>query len=126
MSKLSDLLKESGVATLGRDAVNVIVSIPKEPKIANVDKLRAAARNYLCMYCGKAGETVAAHCNDVRAKGIGKKSPGYMLAYLCTECHDLVDGRKSGLSKAAKRAMWLEAYWLTVQVWFRDGLVKVT
>lgn len=100
--------------------------IRKETTVAKVDKLREAARNYSCVLCAKAKRyTIPAHCNDLRAKGIGKKAPGYMLAYVCSGCHDKIDGRKGKLSKAAKRAMWLEAYWLTVQIWFRDGLVEV-
>lgn len=101
----------------------------KAAAVVSVDKLRRAACKYDCVLCGKdKRHTVAAHCDDVRAKGIGKKTPGYMLAYVCGDpggCHDLIDGRAGGFTKARKRLMWLEAHWLTVWIWFRDGLVRV-
>lgn len=105
------------------------IAFPKEPVISRVDKLREVAREYQCVMCGRFGYTVAAHCNDVTVKGIGRKAPGYAIAYLCGQpggCHDQADGRSGGLVKDAKRALWNEAYRRTVAIWFRDGLVKVT
>ena len=104
------------------------LAIPKEPVIARVDKLREAAREYPCVLCGRVGYTVAAHCNDMTVKGIGRKAPGYAIAYLCGQpggCHDRVDGRAGGLAKDQKRGMWNEGYRKTVAIWFRDGLVRV-
>lgn len=101
---------------------------PKTPKVERIDSLRTAARRYPCVLCGKNKEfTVAAHCNAVQFKGMGKKAPAWMVAYVCGDpggCHDIIDGRAGKLSKEKKRGLWLEAYWLTVQLWFRDGLVR--
>lgn len=101
------------------------LAIPKEPVIPKVDKLRVAAGNYACVLCGSEGYTVPAHCNDVTVKGIGRKAPGYAIAYLCWHCHDKVDGRAGGLTKEEKRSMWNEAYRRTVAIWFRDNLINV-
>lgn len=114
----------NGVAIEGKQAKS---SLRKEPVIAKVDKLRTAAQNYPCVLCGRAKRfTVAAHCNDVTDKGIGKTSPDFMLAYLCNVsggCHDQVDGKVPGIKKAEKRALWNEGHRRTVAIWFRDQLV---
>lgn len=97
--------------------------------VMKVDKLRLAARHYECVLCKKnRAYTVAAHCNDVEWKGIGKKAPGYMLAYVCGDpggCHDRIDGRAGKLSKEDKRFLWDLAFKRTVEIWFRDRLVVV-
>jgi hypothetical protein len=101
------------------------LAIPKQAVVARVDKLRLAARDYACVICGTFGSTVAAHCNDVSVKGIGRKAPGYLIAYLCQQCHDQCDGRSGGMDKAAKRALWNEAYWRTARIWFESQMVVV-
>lgn len=100
----------------------------KRPPVARVQKLVRAAKCYPCVLCRKVGFTCAAHCNDARDKGIGKKAPDHMIAYVCGDpggCHDQIDGRAGGLSFEEKRAMWNEAHRLTVAIWFRDELVRV-
>lgn len=96
---------------------------------AKLDKLRSAEQHYDCVLCKKHRTyTVAAHCNDVEWKGIGKKAPGFLLAYVCGDpggCHDLIDGRSGGLSKDEKRHLWDLAFKRTVALWFRDKLVVV-
>lgn len=105
------------------------LAIQKEKVVPRVDKLRLAAQKYDCVLCGKHKTyTVAAHCNDGQFKGMWRKAPGYMVAYVCGDpggCHDKIDGRAGGLSRYEKRAMWDEAHKLTVRLWFRDGLVLV-
>lgn len=99
----------------------------KEPVVPKVDKLRKAACNYDCVLCGRdKAYTVPAHCDELEfGKGMGKKTPGFLIAYVCGDCHDIIDGRKGGLSKDEKRHMWRTAYLRTLWIWFRDGLVKV-
>lgn len=105
------------------------LALLKNLPIPKLDKLRRAAPKYACVLCGKDKRcTVAAHNNEVEWKGIGKKSPGFMIAYVCGDpggCHDHIDGRAGGLPKAEKRALWDLAYKRTVAIWFRDGLVVV-
>lgn len=119
LAKQLPAFNPNGVATAGKSK-----PIRKEPVLPKVDKLRTAACNYPCVLCGKAKRfTIAAHCNDITVKGIGIKATGFLIAYVCSKCHDLIDGRAGNLTKPEKRLMWLEAYWLTVQIWFRDRLV---
>ncbi len=122
---LSKVFKSAGLIVYGAAPGKGASSpIRKEPEVPKVDKLRKAACNYPCVLCGKAKKfTIAAHCNDITVKGMGTKAAGYLIAYVCSKCHDAMDGRTGKLSKAEKRVMWLEAYWLTVQIWFRDRLV---
>lgn len=104
------------------------MTILKEPVVDKVDKLRKAACRYDCVLCGRDKQyTVPAHCNEQEfGKGVGKKTVGFLLAYICDICHDLIDGRRGGLQKNEKRDLWRTAYLRTVWIWFRDGLVKVT
>lgn len=95
--------------------------------VPKLEKLRLAAQLFNCVLCHRDKQfTVAAHCNDVEWKGIGKKAPGWMLAYICGKCHDLTDGRSGALSKEDKRALWDLAFKRTVAIWFQEGLVKVS
>jgi putative nuclease YbcO-like protein len=71
------------------------------------------------------GTVVAAHCNDVEFKGIGRKSHDCLVAYLCMACHDRTDGRTGGLTLTEKRAMWDRSFKRTVVRWFQQGIVKV-
>lgn len=89
------------------------------------EKLRKAARDRPCALCSSYGTTVAAHSNALEhGRGIGHKAPDYMVAYVCQDCHDIIDGRKGGLSKEEKREMWMRAWQRTVKVWFEEGIVK--
>lgn len=99
----------------------------KEPPVAKGKKLLSAARNYPCAHCNRQdGTVVAAHCNELAlGRGFAHKTPDFLVAYLCHDCHDAVDGRAHGLKLEEKRAMWNRAYVVTVSWWFRDGLVEV-
>ena len=101
----------------------------KPPTVPKLDKLRVAAQHYDCVLCGKDKRfTVAAHCDDVEWKGIGKKSPGYLIAYVCGDpggCHDQIDGR-TGLDFEEKRGLWDLAFKRTVALWFNEGLLRVS
>ena len=88
-------------------------------------KLLDAARDKPCVLCRSTGTTVAAHSNSLEhGRGIGHKAPDYYVAYICQGCHDKIDGRYGGLTKEAKREMWLRAFIKTVAIWFEDGVVK--
>jgi len=87
-------------------------------------KLLKDAQDRPCVICGSVGTTVAAHSNSLaHGHGIGHKAPDFMVAYLCIGCHDIVDGRAGGLTKEAKREMWLSAWLRTVSIWFEEGIV---
>lgn len=103
------------------------LSLLKADPTPKMQKLLDAARLYQCSNCNRQdGTIVAAHCNELAlGRGFGHKTPDYLVAYLCHECHDYVDGRRGGLTIEEKRAIWNRAYVVTASWWFRDGLVKV-
>ena len=88
-------------------------------------KLLKAAKDRPCVLCHSVGSTVVAHSNSLsHGRGFAHKSPDYMVAYLCMNCHDRVDGRAGGLTKEEKRDLWLSAWLRTVSIWFEEGVVK--
>lgn len=103
------------------------LSLLKRDPPAKLKKLLDAARLYPCAHCNRQdGTIVAAHCNELAlGRGYAHKTPDYLIAYLCHECHDHVDGRKGGLSREQKRAMWNRAFVQTHAWLWRDGIVKV-
>lgn len=88
-------------------------------------KLLDAARDRPCVLCDSVGTTVSAHSNSLEhGRGMGHKAPDFMVAYVCQICHDIIDGRRGGLDKEAKRDMWLRAWQKTVAIWFNEGIVE--
>jgi hypothetical protein len=108
---------------MDRPSFSLLKSTPP-PKL---QRLLDAARNYPCAHCNaNDGTIVAAHCNELAlGRGFAHKTPDYLVAYLCSVCHDVVDGRRGGLKIEEKRVLWNRAYVVTVSWWFKDGLVKV-
>lgn len=104
-----------------------VTSLLKPERPAKLQKLLDAARGYPCAHCNRQdGSVVACHSNELAlGRGFAHKTPSYLVAYLCHECHDHVDGRRGGLSLEQKRAMWNRAYVVTASWWWRDGLVIV-
>lgn len=104
-----------------------VTSLLKPDRPARLQHLLDAARLYPCSHCHRNdGTIVAAHCNELAlGRGFAHKTPDYLVAYLCSVCHDVVDGRSGGLELEQKRTMWNRAYVVTTSWWWRDGLVKV-
>lgn len=102
-------------------------SLLKFPTVPKTRKLLDMARHYPCAWCNRQdGTTVAAHCNELAlGRGFSHKTPDFLVAFLCHECHDHVDGRRGMLSIADKRVMWNRAYVVTMSWLWRDGLVCV-
>ena len=100
----------------------------KFPAVPKARKLLDMARHYPCAWCNRQdGTTVAAHCTELAlGRGFAHKTPDFLVAYLCHECHDYVDGRRGVLSLTEKRAMWNRSYVQTVAWWFRDGVVVIS
>lgn len=97
----------------------------RNPRIS-IPKVLKAARGQECVNCGALdGTTVAAHCNDMEFKGIGRKSHDCLVAYLCVRCHAMTDGTLGSLTKEEKRDLWNRAFKRTVVLWFQRGIVKV-
>lgn len=99
----------------------------KPVPIERTQKLLDAARHYPCANCNRQdGTIVAAHCNELAlGRGFAHKTPNYLVAFLCHECHDVVDGRRGGLEHEQKRQIWNRAFVVTQSWLWRDGLVKV-
>lgn len=90
-------------------------------------KLLRSAQGQACVLCRREGTTVSAHCNlTVHGKGIGIKCPDCLVAWLCHECHSLLDGQTGNWTKEEKRTMWYRAFAFTVVQWFEQGIVEVT
>lgn len=98
---------------------------PETPK--KLQKLLDAAQHYPCAHCNRQdGTIVAAHCNELAlGRGFAHKTPSYLVAYLCSVCHDVVDGRTGGLQLEQKRTMWNRAYVVTMSWLWRDGRIQV-
>jgi len=91
----------------------------------NKKLLDAAKDSPQCFGCGlpNDGTVVAAHSNQQRdGKGMGHKAHDCRVAYLCRECHDILD--KSPLPRHAKQEIFEEAWRRTVLHWFETGVVK--
>jgi hypothetical protein len=78
-------------------------------------KLRESAKHESCVSCGRDDGTVVwAHSNQQRhGKGMGIKAHDLFGAYLCHDCHDLLDGRITGRTNLFKIPIDKDA-------WFRE------
>ena len=81
-----------------------------------------------CCYCRESneGQVVACHSNHIKhGKGTGVKAHD-LPAYLCTHCHDIVDGRLGPhLSKRDRDAMFYEGAYETVLWLLLNGHLEV-
>jgi putative nuclease YbcO-like protein len=99
----------------------------KQPTVPKLQKLKDAAKNYPCAHCGRDdGTVVASHCNELAlGRGFAHKTPDYLVAFLCMECHDYCDGRRGAMTRDEKRALWNRAF-VQTQAWlWRDGRIIV-
>lgn len=88
-------------------------------------KLLRTAKGQMCVLCGSMETTVSAHCNDIEWHGMSLKAPDCLIAWLCQDCHDVVDGRGICLTKEERRALWDRAFKRTVVQWFEQGVVDL-
>lgn len=97
-----------------------------------MSKLRKSARGEDCTlqlfpYCNQNPETtVLCHLPSLD-KGMAIKSPDYWSAYGCSNCHDVIDGRKkTGLSQLeVERCMW-RGLFRTQKKMIEKGLMAVS
>lgn len=83
----------------------------------------------LPMVCnGRPDTVVAAHANGSAAgKGIGMKCPDYLIAYCCSDCHDVVDRRvprPPHLTLEAVKLAFAEGVFRTQRILEEKGLLK--
>ena len=94
--------------------------------------LRTAARGEACEIrspvCNYNIETtVLAHYRLIGISGMGTKSPDLIAAHACSDCHDLVDGRRhiAGLTRTDVQLMHLQGVVRTQAKLIRRGMVHV-
>ena len=96
-------------------------------------KLRDSARGEACTlqlhpYCNGNTETTVL-CHLPSGSGIGQKSPDWWAAFGCSDCHDVIDGRKNVspdlLSQEDINEAISRAQFRTWSRWVDTGLVKI-
>lgn len=89
------------------------------------DLLALAARAPRCMSCGAPadGTIVPAHANHIW-KGMGLKAPDWAWAAMDYTCHKQLD-QGASLDREDRRAMWLEAFYKTLDWLWTSGLIRV-
>jgi hypothetical protein len=125
-------------ANLGQSAMQM----PAAPKRAaskprsrpKQTKIRASARGqectlrfpYTCNF--RTDTTVLCHSNQLKdGKGMGLKAPDTRAAYGCSDCHDVLDGRRprpNGLTHENMLERFEEAVRLTHTILARKDLLK--
>ena len=86
-----------------------------------------AAKCPRCTSCGIwcLGRCMPCHSNELdHGKGMGLKSPDIM-AFMCSDCHDLVDGRTGNLSRSEKVLKFLDAVYKTFVWLFEEQHLQV-
>ena len=95
-------------------------------------KLTKSARDEECTlqihpYCNQNPETtVLCHINSPD-KGMGIKSPDFFAVYGCSDCHDIIDGRKGleGISLEEELSCINRALYRTWKRMIEKGLIEI-
>mgnify|MGYP001196370601 FL=1 len=90
--------------------------------------LNMAKDSPYCFSCGKSNERdiVAAHSNQlIDGKGKGIKASDYRVAFICNNCHTLID-TSAKHSKEEKKQLWESAHRATIGWLFTSGRLQVT
>ena len=89
-------------------------------------KLLELCREIPCQSCGAMDGTVcAAHSNQLRdGKGTGIKGHDYRIAFLCHQCHHMIDNDKM-LDKHDRIAAWEEAHRKTIGWLFTNNHIQI-
>ena len=80
-----------------------------------------------CQFCGVYAPKaiVGCHPNGLKyGKGTGQKAHD-LVAFLCPECHNILDGRAGTLTRFERDAMFLESFYSTMLWAFKDGRLRV-
>ena len=98
--------------------------------MAKQNKFTKSARGENCTltiypYCNNDPETtVLAHIN-CEDKGMSYKSPKYYAVFSCSNCHDVIDGRrKTDLSQLEVTRCILRGLYRTWKIWMETGVLK--
>jgi len=91
------------------------------------DLLKLASMAPNCMGCGavNVGQVVGCHPNGLAmGKGMGQKAHD-LVAYLCPDCHDLLDGRTGTLTRFEREVLYLRTSNASMVWLFQAGHLKV-
>lgn len=90
-------------------------------------KLLDLARGQSCQSCGaQDGTVVSAHSNSsIHGKGMHIKAHDCFIAWLCHDCHALLDSEK-GMTREERVDMWRAAHDKTILEMFRQNLLTVS
>lgn len=88
-------------------------------------KLASQSKQCKCCFAATPDGCIPAHCNDLEFRGASLKAPDSLVAFVCNSCHDLIDGRKGGLSKETKRDLWVRAFLRTMEWLWETMKIKV-
>jgi len=80
-----------------------------------------------CMHCDarNVGQVVGCHSNSLEdGKGMGLKAHD-LPAFLCGDCHDLLDGRTGNLTRFEKSIMFLRAAYRSMVWMLQSGKLTV-
>jgi 5-methylcytosine-specific restriction endonuclease McrA len=91
-------------------------------------KLLQYARHCSCQYCGADlpegySTVVAAHSNH-HDKGGALKASDCFIAYLCFDCHNIVDGRTlPNLDQQTRDRIWITAHQKTLAILINKNML---
>lgn len=93
-------------------------------------KLLKMARLYPCMNCGADDNTIVACHYQGRmghkvGRGMGRKAHDAAIAFLCGQCHDIVDDRTNQADEATRLAIQATAMANTWLALINDGRVEI-
>lgn len=95
-------------------------------------KLRDSAKLEECTlqihpYCNGNPETVVL-CHLPSGSGMGQKSPDWLAVYGCSDCHDVLDGRRAIAADSVKyeiESLMRMALFRTWERMIEKGLIKI-
>lgn len=103
-------------------------SMPKEPNFRSLKIMALAKESPTCMWCGALnhGDVVGCHSNSqAMGKGTGHKAHD-VPAYLCYQCHALVDGREGHFTREFREDAWRRAALKSIVWLLSEGHLVVT
>jgi len=102
----------------------------QKQKPIRIKKIRESARGQDCAagvigICnGNQETTVLAHYGEAGEKGMGLKPDDTSAAYLCSSCHDAMDGRVPGMTQGSREYAWFRAMRRTWRLLIENGVLK--
>lgn len=93
--------------------------------------LRQYAKGKPCLvrvpgWCNNEPETIVlAHYRMAGYSGMGLKNEDLLAAFACSDCHDLCDGRRPGLSRSQRQLFLAEGVMRTQAYLLERGIITI-